>query len=210
MPLVLKKDIHNNSVLGIWKMTEDIHELFFISRISEEEKKIVNGFTLEKRKKEWLCTRVLANELSGTAILINYDDQEKPHISGKNRHISISHSKDMVAVIIGKNSDVGIDIEFISDRVEKIKHKFLSKTELCSLSKEYRLEHMLVHWCAKEALLKIYGKKNLDFIGQLIVTPFEYKEKGSFYAALQTSSLYKKYKINYFKVENYMVVWCGG
>ena len=47
-----------------------------------------------------------------------------------------------------------------------IKHKFLSLDEL---EKVTSLEELTLFWCAKEALYKLYGEKELIFNEQLFV-----------------------------------------
>jgi len=54
----------------------------------------------------------------------------KPFLPQEQYHFSISHCGDFAAAIVSKDQQVGIDIEMITERVHKIKHKYLHPSEL--------------------------------------------------------------------------------
>jgi 4'-phosphopantetheinyl transferase len=58
---------------------------------------------------------------------------------------------------------VGIDIERMRPRIEKVRERFLHTEESASINKDKVLEQLTLAWCAKEALYKLYGQRNLDF-----------------------------------------------
>src|SRR5690606_36591656 len=94
---------------------------------------------------------------------ISYDENGKPYLNN-GLAFSISHSGIYAAIIINKTG-CGIDIEKISPKVERIKHKFLNDTdlELIDSLDDYPLKILTMYWCAKEALYKLYGNKKLIF-----------------------------------------------
>ncbi len=210
MGLFLKKNINNNCILGLWEITEDFNTLFtkLSNNITKEESNTLNNFKNEKRKLQWLSTRILLNELLNFNTKINYDKFGKPFLQKSSYNISISHSKDFVAIILGKNHQVGIDIEFMSNKIERVASKYLDNTELASVVPENKILHLYVYWCAKETLYKIHSKKNINFINNLIISPFELKEKGQFKGTINTNSSKKEYLLNYFTFNNYVLVWC--
>lgn len=55
----------------------------------------------------------------------------------------------------------------MSDRVERIASKFLRKDERAD-----SLDAMLVHWCAKETVFKLFSEENLLF-EDMRVKPFD-------------------------------------
>jgi 4'-phosphopantetheinyl transferase EntD len=57
----------------------------------------------------------------------------------------------------------GIDIEKIKPRIEKVRDKFINPEEDRLIGKERELEQLTLAWCAKEALYKLFGIRNLDF-----------------------------------------------
>ena len=82
-------------------------------------------------------------------------------------HISVSHTKGYAALILSRNQEVAVDIEYFSDRVERISSKFLRKDENAS-----DLDSKLVHWCAKETVYKLFSEENLKF-DDMRVKPFD-------------------------------------
>ena len=78
---------------------------------------------------------------------------------------------DKLAIIINISENTGIDIELVRDKVLKIQHKFLNKKEL--LFAKDNVEKLITIWAAKEAMYKVYGLKELDFITNLFVEDFD-------------------------------------
>lgn len=81
-------------------------------------------------------------------------------------HVGVTHTKGYAALMLSKSCDVACDIEHFSDRVERIKSKFLRKDE-----KADDLDSLLVHWCGKETVYKLFSEDNLQF-SQMRVGPF--------------------------------------
>lgn len=94
-----------------------------------------------------------------------HNGQGKPLFRGY--HVSISHTKGYAALILSKKSEVAVDIEYMSDRVERIASKFLRKDERAD-----SLNAKLVHWCAKETVFKLFSEENLLF-EDMRVKPFD-------------------------------------
>jgi 4'-phosphopantetheinyl transferase len=120
----------------------------------------LNEFSIEynltvKRDIETQGKNYLINKLLDKDVEIKYDDKGKPYLAKDNRHISISHSHNKLAIIINEHESTGIDIELIRDKVLKIKHKFLSESELKDANDD--VDKLLIYWAAKETLYKIYG-----------------------------------------------------
>ncbi len=55
-------------------------------------------------------------------------------------HISISHTLGYVAVILSRDYEVGVDIEYVSDRVNRISSRFLRDDEVFADLTEISLE----------------------------------------------------------------------
>ena len=81
-------------------------------------------------------------------------------------HVGVTHTKGYAALMLSNSCDVACDIEHFSDRVERIKSKFLCKEE-----KADDLDSLLVHWCSKETVYKLFPEDNLQF-SQMRVGPF--------------------------------------
>ncbi len=81
-------------------------------------------------------------------------------------HVGVTHTKGYAALMLSKSCDVACDIEHFNDRVERIKSKFLRRDE-----KADDLDSLLVHWCGKETVYKLFPEDNLQF-SQMRVGPF--------------------------------------
>ena len=107
--------------------------------------------------------------------------------------------------MVSKNKAVGIDIELIKNKIERIANKFLSAKELEFIQEQERIEQLYVCWCAKEAIYKLHGKKNVSFVENIELKPFHYSGNGSFSANLDIGSTHKEFKVHYEKFDEYMI-----
>lgn len=170
MAEIVRKNIDEHSHYAIWQISESVEELRSALSLRAEEDMLYNTFVAESRKKQWLAYRLLIREmLSPAEFPVEYDESGKPFLAGSNYHISVTHTEDLAAVIISQYDRVGIDMERIKPRVAKVREKFLSPVELASISGERELEQLTLGWCAKEALYKLYGKRDLDFRENILI-----------------------------------------
>lgn len=107
------------------------------------------------------CERIAARELiratlSDDGIQICHNKHGKPIID--NYNVSISHTKGYIAIILSKKHIVGIDIEYNSDRVNRITSKYLRDDEPPTST-----ENNLIIWCIKEATYKLFSEDMLSF-----------------------------------------------
>ncbi len=207
---VLLKQEKNQCLFALWVIEESEEELSkLFSSAPEEEIEALNNFKNPHKRMERMAARLLIYELLGKKVLIDYDEYGKPFIVGDKRSLSISHTKGMLAVQIAKEK-AGVDIEYISDRVAKIAHKFLSAPELDTIDLQQQMLHMYAFWCAKETVYKIYGKKRLDFKKHIHIEPFNIEQKGVIKAGLSKAGK-QDFLLDYFIYElneqdKYMIV----
>ncbi len=168
MPTYQIKNISQNVKIGIWKITETKEELILLlTKIGFDIDNIL-ATNNKQHLKQWVATRLLLNNFF-TDVKISYDDFGKPYLDN-GWFISITHSNEFVAIIINKNDNCGIDIEKITPKVERIKHKFLNPLDLQNITS---LTHLTLYWSVKEALYKYYGKKEILFIEHLFIEDFD-------------------------------------
>jgi 4'-phosphopantetheinyl transferase len=218
MGLFCKKNYECGSILGIWEITESVDELslLIINNLNLIEKDILEDIKHNRRKAEWLASRVLVKELLGYYSEIYYDAHGRPFLKN-NLNISISHSEQLVAVLISKEEEIGIDIQKMSDKIAKVALKFLNDDEILNIDLDKSVQHLYANWCAKETLLKIYGRKYIDFRQNIIIPPFKFTDEGKFTGKIQIASSNQEYLLNYQTIfidnhysNNYMMVWyCG-
>ena len=197
--------------LGIWNIEESIDELLKLKQFSADDLSALNSFTHEHRKREWLAARILLEQMTEDKNLqIIYDEHNKPSLQNSKQYISLSHSHNLLAIIIDEK-ETGIDIELIKPNILKIKQKFMSDLELKALEKGHKEEVLTLYWCAKESLYKLYGKKNLRFKENLFVEPFEYLGKGKIMGEIILDSQKSKYILHYEKItagdKNFMMTY---
>lgn len=158
-----------------------------------------------KREIETMGKNYLAKQLLGEPSKITYDDKGKPLLENDLRHISISHSHEKLAIIINENESTGIDIELIRDKVLKIKHKFLSNSELLDTKDD--VEKLIIYWAAKETLYKIYGLQEVDFIKNLFVNPFTKYKLGTIIGMIKMPNFNEAFELKYQLLDDYVLVY---
>ena len=147
---------------GVWKMEESSDELLGMLEHKADYSSFLERVSAEKRRQERFASRVLLKELLGEEVRVDYHSTGAPFLACVPLYISISHTKDYVAVILDKRP-TGIDIEYRSDRILKIRSRFMNPEEEAGIDLEHEVEHLLIHWCAKETLFKIIGQEGVDF-----------------------------------------------
>ncbi len=190
MPII-KKYTENKCKIAIWDINEPFKKL-----LSHTNNIDLSSFKTEKRIKESIVSRLLLKYLSPKKT-ITYNKYGAPEING-NQFISISHSKNLVAVILS-NYRVGLDIEIISKKPLQLSSKFLSSDNQQSLTKE----KATLIWCCKEAIYKWHQKGNIKFKNDIIIHPFILKDKGE----IVTKFKNKKYTLHYKKIDNHFLVY---
>ena len=206
MPMV-KKIALQEGVIGLWEKAETEENFSLLIRQLKRDP-VFRRITNPRRKQEFLATRALLAELVNQPAVIRYNSDGKPYLSPGGQHISISHSKNLVAVILHKNR-AGIDVETTGRPISEISKKFLSGEELAFISNSGQKEKiLLLCWCAKEAIYKLAGMPGLKFTGQIIIEPFDVQEEGSFAARYFAGGGERLIHLNYFFFKNNAVTWC--
>lgn len=209
MPVQFIRNIYKDTILGLWKITEDIDISLSQIDLSKNELNRFNSFANETRKKHWLAYRILINKLinNNQHNKIEYDKYGKPYLKDLNYKISVTHTDYYAAAIISKTKKVGIDIEKISPRILKVKHKFLMNEELKFIEKKQNLEHLYIYWCSKEAMYKLYGKRNLDFRKNLYVKNFAISQNGKTKGIIKNDTTEKSVELNFEFFDKHVLVY---
>lgn len=212
MPIIWSKKIDANGELALWHISENADELYSKLQLNEQEKQTYKSIQSAKRNLHWLGSRVLLRTLINTSLHIEcqLDENNKPYLVNFPYEISISHSNDYAAVIIYKGKLVGIDVEKMSPKIERIAKRFLSDDELLSIGDKYRIEKLYVCWGVKESLFKLYGKGNLPFIGGIKIESFTFTStgKGKVQASIQKENYKQSFTVQYKQIDDYMLTWC--
>lgn len=206
MPLLTS---HIKPFWGIWKIEEGSEELFSKLECGNEYLQELDRIRTEHRRQEWLASRTLLQEMLGRFSRIAYHPNGAPYLPDEKLHISISHTKGYAALLLQEQPAAGIDIEYRSDRVLKIRSRFMNPEEEAAIDKACETEHLLIHWCAKETLFKMIGQTDVDFCKHLHVCPFDYAAEGMFTAYETRTDTGAGYKLGYQVYPDFVMVWSG-
>ncbi len=212
MALAAYKLLDNRTSYAVWKIEETAEELYKQLQLKEHEIDYLEKLNNGKRSLHWLSTRVLLRKMLNTREYIDcrIDEHGKPYLVNFPHHISLSHSYDYAAVIISEDKPVGIDIELIKNKIERVAKKFLNDAELSYIDLSNPIEHLYVCWCAKEAVYKLHGKNNISFLADIRLEAFNYHNIGQFRVSLNTKTGYSNFEVHYEKFKNYMIGYVYG
>lgn len=156
----------------------------------------------------WYASRVLLQNLfDAHKIEIHKNEANKPtlFIDDEKYFISISHSYEYVGIMFSRTHEIGLDIEKIDERINRVSRKFLNENE--QLFAESILSKTLI-WSAKESVYKWYGKKELDFKEHMQAYPFTAADNGIFNFKLSKNKFEKEIDIHYYLIDNYVITYC--
>ena len=207
MGCITKHYLNEFSILGVWKIEEDIKTLLDLVVLDNDEKKKYKGFSSTSRKLEFLSVRALLSELIGKEAKIVYNKNNKPFLKDGSRFISISHSHKLTSILLSTNEKVGIDLEYMSTNIAAIAFKFLNRKEKVTKEHEERKYHLYIHWCAKEALYKICDKEGISIKKNITIEPFKLSESGEIRGHVHTDRINESFDLYYSKYDNYAIVW---
>jgi phosphopantetheinyl transferase len=207
MGCITKHYLNEFSILGVWKIEEDLDTLLGLVSLDNDEKKKYKGFSSSSRKLEFLSVRALLSELIGKEAKIVYNKNNKPFLKDGSRFISISHSHKLTAILLSTNEKVGIDLEYMSSNIAAIAFKFLNWREKVTRENENRRYHLYLHWCAKEALYKICDKEGISIRKNITIEPFTVKDSGEIKGHVHTDKINETFDLYYSKYDNYAIAW---
>ena len=199
MPFLKDFIINNKTKIILWKIIpgelEDKH-------LSEDDKSLLKIRKEKKSREYFLAARkLLKNE--HPELVINYDFNGKPHLNNQ-KGISISHSNEIVAIGISNELDFGIDIQYKTDKIFKIKNKFLSKNESKFLDKTDDIDFLINIWSAKESIYKALGKEEISFSKDLEIDIVNDKDlfRTGYY---KKDNIKIKFDLDFLFIEEYII-----
>lgn len=212
MAIAYKKQVDSDTEFALWKIEEEARDLYKQLQLDNEERAYVEKLSLNKRHLHWLAVRVLLRTMLNTSEFIDckIDAHGKPYLVKLPYHISLSHSFDYAAVMMSRSGPVGIDIEQIREKVERIAYKFLLPPELAFIDGVDPVKHLYAAWCAKEAVYKCFGQKEVSFATHISLEPFNFVLPGTVNAHLNKGEIHKDYQVHYLQYEDYMIGYVKG
>lgn len=151
MTLIRINQLSSHVRLALWQMTERVEDMVCPPMLD------LSDIRSEHRRKEKLVAYEMLHALTGRRdLLIQHEASGRPFIEGYK--VSISHTRGWAAMMLSDDEEVGVDIEYQSDRVNKIVERFMRPDEDGS-----SLDRRLINWCAKEAVYKLRSPEDLQY-----------------------------------------------
>lgn len=205
MPLFYQQNINETTRLAVWAIAED--EDFFKLSVP-----LHRDISHPHKRLQHLAGRYLLpflfHDFPNEEIAIA--DTRKPFLPNEQYHFSISHCNRFAGAIVSSTERVGIDVELITPRLHKIKHKFLHPDELRFVnaqSSARQLQLLSILWSAKEAMYKWYGAGEVDFSEMMKTLPFELQDQGEITAVFMKEKLLQKLLLHYKLMGELTLVW---
>ena len=197
MPIIRTIRPNDNTVVGIWNITESIDDLSSQVVLSSKSKELLKNRKASIHKLQFLSIRAILLELG-------YSDKDLSYINNapilnNGKKISISHSNLFSCVIIS-DFKVGIDVQEFNNKINTIAKKFIGYEAL--YVKDNDIQIISIIWNIKESIYKIAEIIGLDYKNHLLVIPFNINDDFTY-----SWLIYKKRKERYisyfFTIENY-------
>lgn len=203
--MLIYTEENNSYKWGIWKIEEEPEVLLSQLLNKQDLKNFLDNATSPARILERIVVRVLLKTLLGEEKTISYYSNGKPYFEDGSTNISISHTKDFVAVILSKSPLLGIDIEYMSDRVKRIQSRFISDLEYIDPQNETL--HLLLHWSAKETMYKALSREKIDLKNNFHIKKFIPQKQGTFEASETFTEDNLNFRIHYIVTDDYVVTY---
>jgi hypothetical protein len=196
LPLI-KKIKEKNYTIGIWKITSSEYDSNLCEKIHPDYHSNFLNYKMEKRRWEVYGTKLLFNELISNNELTS--KKGIPYIKDNEKHISITHTNDLVAMIIA-DYYCGIDIESQERDASKIKHKFLNIRDFKNGDDK---KEILKTWCMKEVLYKVKKEQKIMFNTHLFIQ----KKSSDFFGICQHPKFSFSCSLKIVNFENYFLAF---
>ena len=207
MGCITEHYLNEYTLLGVWKIEEEIKTLLSMVELSPEDKKKYRVFRSDSRKQEFLSVRALLSELLGPERTIVYNKNNKPFLKDGSHFIIITHSNKLTSIMLSTRERIGIDLEYMSANISPLSFKFINRDERITRKNELKKYHLYLHWCAKEALFKICDKEGINIKNDITIFPFTPSDSGDIKGRVKSEQIDEEFDLQYSRYDNYAIVW---
>ncbi len=166
MPFAREITFDSDARVCLWQITETEDELQALTEID------LSHLHSPSRRLETLAVHAMLRQVTGRrGLVIGHDENGRPTLP--DCHISVSHTRGWAALAISPDKRVGVDVEYMADRVLRITDRFIRQDE-----QKESVERQLVCWCAKEAVYKYYSEEHLEYF-EMRLQPYPLAQEGS-------------------------------
>lgn len=166
MPIL---DIINTetSKLIFWEIEKNIQSDLSTYCLPLRDIEIIQNTKGEVRQQERLATRLCLQSIIDDYQGLDYFESGRPRLIAKEQQVSVSHSGDVVCVLLSNTKLIGVDIQFPSDKIRRVASRVFNQEELAWANED--LEKLTQLWCIKEAVFKASQLKGLDFRKEIVI-----------------------------------------
>lgn len=150
-----------------WKVTEQYCELVGLCHDKNIDTAEFDRFGSQTRQVERAVELLLLTDIFGDGVVLRHNSEGAPSVDN-GAHISISHTRGLVCVAVDMDKPIGIDVEYKSDRVVRVRSKFLDDDESRRIGAD-DVDMNLAVWTAKEAMYKLLSKPGVSLQDNLHV-----------------------------------------
>lgn len=211
MPFLSHISTPTGATVALWHLTEG--EAALAALLSPEALLQLSGETLSpKRFCERAATRLLLDSLEATrGAVVAHTAEGQPYLPDRPGHLSISHTRQWVAVAWHPDLPVGIDIERLGSQVERVAARVLTEAELNAHNDSAQTHRLWLHlcWSAKEALFKAIPEAEIDFREHLHVAPPDRIEKEGIFTAIESRTPTRRHYKLWYRTHDEWVMVCA-
>ncbi len=139
------------------------------------------------------------------------DEHGAPKLKNNEGFISVSHTKNFIAVLHSTQYKTGIDIEYISHKAKKVNIKFLSLQEHEDIQKKTNIlsihELYTLCWATKEAVYKCFSEEKLNFIKNIRIIEI-LNNPQTVKVQIHKGELYKNIQVHYQIIDDIILAYC--
>jgi len=220
MPFHSLQSLSPTAVLGLWHLTEAPADLWPHLPADAHYRGLLPATADAGRQAQWLAGRALVHRLLAALPQLPPTARVRNHATGRpwlagaapGAAVSVSHSGEWVAAVVAAAGRVGVDVERVRDKAQRIARKFLAPDELAHAARhgpETAAAHFTLLWSAKETLYKLAARPGLVFREQLLLAPFEPGLRGHIPATLRLPDADTRHRICYSQpAAGYVLTYC--
>lgn len=212
MPLHSLTPLSDRACLGLWHLTESAANLLPLLPYPAVYQLLYPNGRDEVRAAQWAAGRLLAHSLlhslTPASATVANDSNGRPYFPALPEYgVSLSHSGHWVAGIVVRAGRVGIDVELIRQKAQKLAPRFLSEAERADAGDD--ATKYSLYWSAKETLYKLHSRRGLVFKEQLLLDPFRLREAGEMTAHLLLENSRSQHQLMYLRPAlGYVLTYC--
>ena len=158
MALLKIDNLRSGAILGMWRIEETVSEMLAMMPSLEKLLHVLDSYSRDARRLEVLSVHALVYIMTGDeSLVVGHNEDGHPLLEGW--HVSISHTRGYAAVLLSRQDEVAVDVEYVSNRVAKIADRFIRDDE-----QDETITRQLVCWCTKEAVYKYFSSQHLALL----------------------------------------------